>query len=532
MKSNIYILLSLFITFSSLTMAQEGALDPSFGDDGIVLTNEAGIGSANTAMTLQPDGKIIVVGAAFVSGFPMAVTRYNTDGTLDTTFSNDGIAYAPFGNIESIGWAVAVTDDGKIVVTGRHFDQLSNGNQQVKSGTARFNSDGTLDNTFSGDGLTINDFSPNQHNEGRSIAIQSDNKIIVGGYSHNTAGVVVQTLVRFNENGSLDSSFNGNGVVKMQAGDADSYIYDTIVQSDGKLLTAGSRGVDGNADFTIVRYIADGTLDTSFGTNGIVMTDFGNNTIDSAFDIALQFDGKIVATGLTRISTNTDWDLAVVRYNEDGSKDTSFGTNGIVVVDIEGNRDDFTRAVAIQDDGKIVISAIHASAMNNIRQFTLLRLLSDGSVDVNSGRNGRIITPLKADNSFYSSNLEIQEDQKIVIAGTHYNDEGDAFQIVIRYLPELTLGTINFSEINESVLVYPNPIETSTTLEYELLNSESLSLKLYDVSGKLIKTFFENNDQEIGAHSKTLNFEGLSAGNYLLKLDNGISTTTVKIIKK
>ena len=121
-------------------------------------------------------------------------------------------------------------------------------------------------------------------------------------------------------------------------------------------------------------------------------------------------------------------------------------------------------------------------------------------------------------------------DNRIVVTGT--SDVTGNPIAVARYITGVSLGSIDFSTTTNNMLIYPNPIESSTTLEYDLSYSETLSLKLYDVSGKLIKTFFENYDQEIGAHSNTLNFEDVSGGNYLLKLDNGRVSTTVKIIKK
>src|SRR6185503_2952490 len=159
-----------------------------------------------------------------------------------------------------------------------------------------------------------------------SVAIQTDGKIVVVGGTCSGVGTFGCTgfsfaVVRYNPDGSLDTSFNGKGIVSTPVGNADSGASDLAIQADGKIVVAGTSGIfrsgsSGNGSFAIVRYNADGSLDTSFNSSGKVITPVGG-----AGSVALQADGKIVATGSTGNLSSSNF--VTVRYNPDGSLDTS-----------------------------------------------------------------------------------------------------------------------------------------------------------------------------------------------------------------
>ena len=317
----------------------DGSLDTSFGSDGQVITDLGGLASGHS-LAIQPDGKIIVTG---MNNFNFALTRYNSDGSLDPSFGSEGKVITDLGGNEGSD-SVALQPDGKIVVAG-----VSSGNFAI----VRYNSDGSLDPSFGSEGKVIIDFGSNE--SGGNIAIQPDGKIVMAGESAGNFAIS-----RYNSDGSLDSSFGTEGKLTTDLGGQD-YGLGIVLQPDGKILVAGE-----SADnFALVRYNSDGSLDTSFGTGGHLTTDLGGDDVGRS--VALQPDGKILVVG------ESDSNFALVRYNSDGSLDTSFGSDGQVITDLGG--DDIVRSVAIQPDGKIVVAG------ESDGDFALARYNCDGSLD-------------------------------------------------------------------------------------------------------------------------------------------------------
>ncbi|WP_037624563.1 DUF11 domain-containing protein [Streptomyces aureus] len=388
--------LALVLTLPGTAAAAPGGLDTTFSGDGKVLTGIADDDHAND-VAVQPDGKIVSVGAsvddrAVESDF--ALTRHNPDGTPDTGFGGDGTVTTAVNNLgSSLQWseaqAVTLQSDGKIVVVGSSWREYEDCCWFV---VARYNPDGTLDNTFSGDGRVFADFdgpteardvavdasgrivaagysggrmavlrltsdgTPDptfggdgsvtanpagqtlqEGGDGRALALQPDGKIVVGGEVGTTAFDFA--LMRFNTDGSVDTTFDGDGIVRTDFGDYDS-VEGLAVQPDGKIVAAGGSG----ARFALARYLPNGALDTSFDGNGKVITPGGG-----AADVALQpADGRIVVAG----TNGPGGDFAVLRYNPDGSQDTGFGTGGLATADFGGT--DTARGLTLQPDGKIV----------------------------------------------------------------------------------------------------------------------------------------------------------------------------------
>ena len=200
--------------------------------------------------------------------------------------------------------------DGKILVGGKSYD-----GSNERFGLARYNANGSLDTTFGGDGKVTTDVgSGNDYIH--SITVQSDGKILAAGYSFSVSDGYDFSMTRYNANGSLDTSFSGDGKVFTDFGFGAHKGYSVTVQDDGKILVAGIS----NADFALARYNVNGSLDTSFGVDGKVTTAIGSGD-DYGYDVTVQSDGKILVAGY---SDNGSYDLALTRYNADGSLDTTF----------------------------------------------------------------------------------------------------------------------------------------------------------------------------------------------------------------
>lgn len=376
-----------------------GDLDLSFGTGGSVTTSISGIWDVPSDVAVQSDGKIVVGGTADVVG-DFALSRYNNDGSLDATFGTGGKVTTDFGFGSSAGFGLAIQPDGKIVMVG-------NANQDF--GVARHNGNGSLDTTFGTGGTVTTDFGGNE--SAAAALIQPDGKIVtVGNTNLNVAAVV-----RYNSDGTLDSTFGSGGKVTSNV-ESNISVADAVLQADGKILVAGEAPSN---DFGVIRYNSNGTLDTTFGNNGKVTTDFGSgNTLTSPFDgydrgsaIILQPDGKFVVLGTTNYFSNTR-DFALARYNSNGTLDTTFGTGGKVTTNFE----DLDRAedLVLQPDGKIIAVGDGGNA------FASARYNSDGSLDATFGTGGKVITqfplnPISPNN--YARAVTLQSDSKIVVAG-------------------------------------------------------------------------------------------------------------------
>ncbi|WP_406104487.1 calcium-binding protein [Streptomyces sp. NBC_01003] len=268
-----------------------GSLDTSFDGDGLVLTDVSG-GDEDIAngVAVQPDGKIVVVGRSVdpvSGGNRFTVVRYNSNGSLDTGFDGDGIALTDFGTGAQEAFAVTVQANGAIVAVGESGPNVA---------LARYNPDGSLDTGFDGDGKVTTGFAGGSATA-YDVAMQSDGRIVVtgrAGYNF-PANASDFALARYNSDGSLDTGFSGDGKVTTPFADAD-VAAGVKVQTDGKIVVAGTS----DFDFALARYNPDGSLDTGFSGDGKVATSFGAGTLDGSSDLALQSDGKIVAAGISQ----------------------------------------------------------------------------------------------------------------------------------------------------------------------------------------------------------------------------------------
>ncbi|MCP4335916.1 MAG: hypothetical protein GY785_24995, partial [Gammaproteobacteria bacterium] len=293
----------------------DGSLDTSFDTDGILTTDFGSGNDYGQSVTVQSDGKILVAGYSHNgTDYDFSVTRYNTDGSLDTSFDTDGKLSTAIGSDNDFAAGLTLQSDGKILVAGRSWN-----GSDYDFALTRYNTDGSLDSSFDTDGILTTAIGSDSE-VGKSVTVQSDGKILVAGQSHNGSDYDF-ALTRYNTDGSLDTSFDGDGKLTTAIGPGAEFGESVTVQSDGKILVAGQSWNGTDTDFALTRYNADGSLDTTFDTDGILTTDFGSGT-DVGYSVTTQNDGKILVTGYSY--NGTDNDFALVRYNTDGSLDTDF----------------------------------------------------------------------------------------------------------------------------------------------------------------------------------------------------------------
>jgi uncharacterized delta-60 repeat protein len=415
--ATIALVTSLLVLLVFASAAQgAGELDPTFDGDGRVLT-DFGAFDSGEGIALQADGKIVAVGPSIGAESDFALARYNANGSLDPTFDGDGRVLTDFGaSEEALG--VAIQADGKIVAAG----WTSAGENPDNFALARYNADGGLDPTFDGDGRVLTDLGADE--DAHDVAIQADGKIVAAGRSGGDFG-----LARYDSGGSLDPTFGGDGSIVTDFGATDE-ANAVALQADGKIVAAGHSGdLVPSLNFVLARYRPDGSLDATFDGDGRVVTDFG--TPDIAYDIALQADGKIVAAGTSFDASFTPDNFALARYHADGSLDPTFDGDGRVVTDF-GTAGEGAFGVAIQADSKIVAAGL-GDVLGN-ENFALARYNPNGSLDPIFDGDGRVSTDFGAAEEAFG--VAIQADGKIVAVGSSGAGANPWNFALARYLPD------------------------------------------------------------------------------------------------
>ena len=390
----------------------QGDLDITFNPpNGYVLYNGWNTDSY-MGLAIQPDGKILVsTGVGNGTDDDVAVLRYHEDGTPDELFGYNGLFSWDGGNGNDCGRLLAVQSDGKIVLTG----YTHNGNDDDIL-IMRLNKDGTLDGSFGTGGLTTY-CNADRNDYGRGIRLQPDGKMVVTARSTG-GGTSIAVMLRYGTDGRLDTTFGINGVVTYESDQGNAGFRDVVVQADGKIVTAGYTRTPAGFLFLTARYISDGTLDTDFGTKGTVTYDGGYGNA-GARGIAVQPDGGIVVSGAS--FNGTDLDVVLLRYTSRGTLDSFFGAGGVVTYD-GGKGDDNGRRLALQEGGRIVVTG--NTFDGSTLKALVLRYNRNGTPDVLFGKSGVVAMQLGVGDDWGES-VTVSSDQNMAIAGGIRNDAGN-----------------------------------------------------------------------------------------------------------
>jgi uncharacterized delta-60 repeat protein len=345
--------------FGAVRVDAAGTLDQGFGAGGLASTDLGGQDDQPADAALLPDGGFVAAGLADPAGLvntDFGVARYTANGQPASGFGGgSGFVTTDIAGHGDAATAVAVQPDGKIVVAG--YAQVNAIDSDVT--LARYNPDGTLDTSFSGDGIVTTSLGT-QSDEARAVAIQPDGKIVVAGDTDQAFA-----LARYLPDGTLDPSFDGDGKVAGFTGEANG----VAVTPGGSILIAGARGgPHGDLDVFVASYSPDGALDTGFGQLGVAQTDLSGG-FDSGDDLVVDSQGRIVVVGSA--TSNTVTDMALVRYLPDGTLDTTFDGDGFLTSDFHG-LGDFGHDVAIDSQGRIVAAGSTANGSDD--EFALMRV--------------------------------------------------------------------------------------------------------------------------------------------------------------
>lgn len=409
-------------------LAQDpGDLDPTFDGDGKLLTSFSSNSSdAARALVLQPDGKVVAAGTSSrTNDSSFALARYNADGSLDASFNGDGKLTTGFGQYARAR-ALVLQPDNKILVAG----SSNQANSAVADfALARYNPNGSLDTAFGGDGKVTTDFN-SSHDEAFALILQPDGKLVVAGLSDRNFA-----LARYNSNGSLDSAFDGDGKVTTDFNNNSlDTAYALALQTDDKIVVAGNGG---NEDFALARYNPNGSLDTAFDGDGKLTTDFFGMA-GTAQALALQPDGRIIAVGFTYALGQDQFALA--RYNPNGSLDPFFGFEGKVITQFSFGHSDIATAVALQPNSKIVVAGASDSG-TTLFDMALVRYYFNGSLDPTFNGDGMLTTDFDNGSNDGAEALALQPDGKIIVAGFSGSEAESNFALARYFAPDPLLGS-------------------------------------------------------------------------------------------
>ena len=499
-----------------------GDLDTTFGINGKVTTDFNGYFDAAYGIVIQSNGQYVVAGIAgnaIGTNFDFALSRYNSNGSLDLTFGTNGKVTTDFKGSDDFVYSMVQQSDGKFVVAGHIYDDSSDFNDFALS---RYNSDGSLDTTFGTGGKVTTDFS-GSYDYAYSIIQQQDGKLVVAGQALTSGGTYDFALSRYNINGSLDTSFgiNHDGKVTTDFNGSGDYATSVIQQSDGKLVVAGdvgnATGDPTSLDFALSRYNTDGSLDTTFGADGTgkVTTDF-KGFEDFGWRVIQQSDGKFVVAGVSYSSSPGTSDFALSRYNSDGTLDKAFGVGGKVTTDFSNNSSDFSYSVVQQKDGKLLVAGDSTLFGSTDTNFAIVRFNTNGSLDQTFGTGGKVTTDFN--NSGDSAwTLTVQPDGNIVLVGNNGSDFA-----IARYLGD-NLAPVNTvpgaQSVNEDTQLAISGISVSDSngnLTSTQLTVSSGKLSLSLASGAIISAGSNNSatltlsgtQTQINAALATLTYQG------------------------
>jgi uncharacterized delta-60 repeat protein len=397
------------------TTATPSGLDSTFGSGGRVSTPVGG--GQGEAVVIQPGGGIVTAGWRTVgSGTDFALTRNAGDGTLDSSFGQNGIATTDLGGADDEAFDAALLPDNGIVVVGRAD---ASGILKTTFGVVRYRPDGTPNPNFGTGGIVTTPFF-GKGAVANAVAVQPDGKIVVAGFADEASGSGSDfALARYNADGTLDTSFDGDGIVTTDLSGQDDEITALEIQPDGKIVAVGTAG----EDIGLARYAPDGQLDTSFGNGGSKITDLG--FVDVANGVALTRSGQIVIAGYT-IGAKLSNDFLLARYDTNGTLDTTFGGGGVVKTDVSG-ADDFAENLVIDGQGRIIL--VGRATSSTILDMALARYKADGTLDAGFANHGTLTADFHGRGEF-GQDVALDPQGRIVAAGYTANGSGTEFALM------------------------------------------------------------------------------------------------------
>jgi len=400
------ILFAIIMVPATMFAGLSGRVDRTFSGDGKanLATTMATASDFGRDIAVQPDGKIVVVGQLSGASIDFVVMRLNRDGSLDTSFDGDGKVTTDFDGNSDDAYSVVILPDGKILVAG--YAVIGGGFADFA--VVRYNANGSLDTTFDGDGKVTTDFA-SEIDTAAKVIVQADGKYLVLGRTRLPVSFTQKfAAVRYNTNGSLDTTFDGDGRVTVPVTSGSDTLFGGLLQNNQRIVMVGNAG----ADWGIARLLPSGAIDTSFSDDGVITLDMAGFP-DTAYNVAQQANNRLVIVGSSGASGGAQ-DFGIARFLVDGTPDTSFNTTGKLVLAFGTGNFDLCNGIEIQSDGYLLMTGTSNTSGNH--DFAVAKLRPEGELDLNFNGTGKTTIDFFGRGDFAGESV-LQPDGKLLIVG-------------------------------------------------------------------------------------------------------------------
>jgi uncharacterized delta-60 repeat protein len=518
-------LLTLTIAALSLGLYAQpaGTIDLSFADNGKFILDNGNL-DLFTDVEIQDDQKIVAVGITYDAAYVASAQamRFLPDGSPDLLFATNGV-FTYSLNFEANVYGCVIRDNGKIVMTGSTTDY-----NDYRILLIQLNEDGTLDESFGDSGIVVQKIGPDMNffeDQSYAITLQDDGKILVAGKSYNLDFKFVPVVVRFTENGQLDTDFGDNGVAGIPVIEVENDFDCLVVQEDGKIVASGHYANELlSFALLVVRFLPDGTLDDTFGDNGIVNYPYQADA--EGFGITLNTDNKILLTGFTA-SPTYNFSMMLMKFDQQGNPDPDFGDEGLVVADY--GTYDVGYSIYVQGNDKILVAGTSGDAPPSDCDMAIWRYNPDGTLDDTFGTDGMSKIQFNG-NPDEGLAMAHQSDGKIVIAGKARNANFD--YAMVRILNDFSTS---LPETNELALLSmaPNPVaqNSNVAVSFEVNEAGKINMEFVNLQGSLA-AIVELGHQMAGFQTSIFTIpSSVEPGVYFIRIrGNGNEGATSKII--
>lgn len=509
-----YVFIAFVLSFSGNLICQiDGTLDDSYGINGKMAL------PVSAAELIIYDGKLLSDESIICTGLikeneltsqNIFVAKIKVDGSYDTNFNGTGWVSIDIEGKDQFARSLALQPDGKIVVAGYHFNG-SNFDMSV----VRLNENGSLDNSFDEDGKLILNFGSTDNVN--KVLTTSDNKILLAGRIYNGINSDI-AIVKLNNDGSFDNDFGVEGVSDIDLTNKNEYVYDALLDGD-KIVIGGEGDIEGNSVFLIAKYNSDGSPDMTFGGNGYATQQVGTS-YSSVLSLKKMTNGHYMLAGGTNI--NNEDEFSMVSFSNNGLLNLDFSEDGMLTFNAKAGNE-YLKNLIVQEDGKI-IAAGDVAGNGSISDFGITRFNANGSIDDQFGSNGLTVTDFEQGNDNLAM-VAITENKKIIALG--HSSLNNSHSIVIARYHNSTLSGTN-TKHQSQIKASPNPFKSEITLTN--LDNGMVDVFLFNVNGTLVKKII-NPDWKNESGIKIDHLDHLENGIYYLKVKTEKCVTVKEMLK-
>ena len=524
------LILMMLITFS-FAKAQDtpGGFDYDFGEWGIVLEEQNNLCvfmTGKSSLVLQSDGKSVVFTEYSNGGTAeILLMRHNVDGTIDTSYGENGYVHmAPIGNTNFFSYDSKIVENDNMLILAYTYG--SNGGNMF---LMKLDSDGNVVTSFGNNGYATYNKQANWTLVPRSLAIQDDGKILVGGEYGEFD--YASCILRFTADGQLDTTFGDNGMVLHESYDSYGWQVMAVGESiavgpDGRIYLCGWE-VTPNEEWgspyssKIICVDQNGDFVTTFGDNGVWEYSF-SEVIDFINACKVMDDGKLLIAGAAETYNETQgqpiYSIFVAKLNPDGTFDDTFGNNGFTMAQYIEDSYNYCHDMAVADNGEIYLAGY---VWDELKDMLITCFNADGTLNNDFGENGFTYVSFGGDKTSCATDIAIQDDGKIVAVGHFEHEETFADYYLMRFHTAASLDAVEENVIANAVFTYPNPAVSE--VRFANLENECVA-NVYDAMGRLVMS------ATVSAES-ALNVSKLTSGNYFVELIDGSQIIKTRFAK-